>query len=84
MIPVQAAFCLISSKPGVAHGTNLDSRLSKSIRCSHCDEQYTVQYQRDDMGRVQDYEAKLLSTGQQKVDESHSSGHAPIISIWGV
>jgi len=85
MITTQAACCLISSKPGVAHGTNLDGRLSQTVKCAHCDEKYAVQYQSGDAGRVVDYEEKLLAVAQQKVDESHSSiGHPPIISIWGI
>jgi len=85
MITTQAACCLISSKPGVAHGTTLDARLSETVKCAHCDEKYAVQYQSGDAGRVDDYEGKLLATAQHEVNESHSSlGHPPIISIWGI
>jgi hypothetical protein len=85
MITTMAACCQISSKPGVADGTNLDGRLSQTVKCAHCDEKYAVQYQSGDAGRVVDYEGKLLAVAQQKVDESHSSiGHPPIISIWGI
>jgi hypothetical protein len=85
MITTQAACCLISSKPGVANGTTLDGRLSQTVKCGHCEERYAVQYQSGDIGRIVNYEGKLIATAQQKVDESHSSlGHPPIISIWGV
>lgn len=84
MIPTQAACCLISSKPGVAHVTNLGARLSHSVKCASCDAEYSVDCEPSEFGRIKDYEEKLLMTAQQKVNESHAQGHPPIISIWGI
>jgi hypothetical protein len=84
MITTQAACCLISSKPGVAHSTTLGARLSQTVRCAECEAEYAVDYEPSDMGRTMDFERQLLSVAQQKVNASHQHGHDPIISIFGI
>jgi hypothetical protein len=85
MITTLAACCLISSKPGVGNTAGLHGYLSQRIKCDDCDVEYSVEYEPSELERIENYEEKLLSTGQQKVNESHSSiGHPPIISIWAI
>jgi hypothetical protein len=90
MITTQAACCLISTKPGVAHGTNLTGRFSEPVKCAYCDAEYRIEYVPSELGRIENYEGRLKAEAQQMVNQSHPSaadsivGHPPIISILGI
>ena len=89
MITTQAACCLISTKPGVAHGTNFAGRFSEPVKCAHCEAEYRLEFAGGEIDRVADYEARLRTEAQRKVNADHPSdansvvGHAPIISVLG-
>lgn len=71
MIPTQAACCLISLQPGVANTVSgLHEHLPQRVKCAQCDAEYSVDYEPNEVGRVENYAGKLLATAQQKVNES--------------
>jgi hypothetical protein len=90
MITTQAACCLISSKPGVSHGTTFAGRLAQPIKCAHCDAEYRIEYVPSDRRRIENYDDRLRATAQEKVNHDHPwpensiIGHTLIISIYGI
>ncbi len=86
MIPTQAACCLISSQPGVVNSVaGLHTHLDQRVKCIECDAEYSVDYDPNEIGRVENYADKLLAVARQRINESHSPiGHPPIISVWGI
>lgn len=90
MITTQAACCLISAKPGVAHGTTFTGRFSKPVKCAHCDAEYRLEYAGGEIERIENYESRLRARAQRMVNADHSSNarstevHTPIISVLGL
>jgi hypothetical protein len=85
MIVIQAACCLISSKPGVAHSTTLREKLERKIRCAYCDAEYRIEYNPVDRP-IESYENLLIVAAQKRVDHDHPPeasfmGHTPILGI---
>ena len=89
MITTEASCCLISTKPGVAHGTNFSRRFSGPVKCTHCDAEYHLEYSGGEIERIDSYESRLRAEAQRRVNADHPSdaetiiGHTPIISVLG-
>jgi len=88
MITTQAACCLISTKPGVANGTNYTGRFSEPVKCAYCDAEYRLEYAGGEIHRMANYESRLRAEAQRKVNADHPEAgsivpHSPIISVLG-
>ena len=89
MITTEAACCLISTKPGVAHGTNFTGRFSEPVKCAYCNAEYCLEYSGGEIGRIDNYESRLRAVAQWRINADHPSdadsiiGHTPIISVLG-
>lgn len=86
MIPTQVACCLISSRSGVVNSVaGLHEHLDQRVKCSECDAEYSVDYDPNELGRVENYADRLLAVAKQRIKESHSPvRHPPIIGLWGI
>jgi len=90
MITTNAACCLISTKPGVANGTNFTGRFSEPVKCEYCDAQYRLEYAGGEIYRIANYESRLRVEAQKMVNADHPSdpnsiiGHTPIIGVMGL
>jgi hypothetical protein len=90
MITTNAACCLISTKPGAAHGTNYTGRFSEPVKCAHCDAEYRLEYAGGEIERIGNYESRLRAEAQRRVNADHLTngvsivGHTPIMSVMGL
>jgi hypothetical protein len=81
---IQAACGLISSKPGVANTTNLTGHLPETVKCTICGAEYHVDYNPNDLARVQEYEPKLRDEAQRLINADHGRsrvGHTGFIHV---
>jgi hypothetical protein len=90
MITTNAACCLISTKPGVAHSTSYTGRFLEPVKCAHCDAEYRLEYAGGEIERIGNYESRLRAEGQRRVNDDHLTngvsivGHTPIMSVMGL
>lgn len=90
MITTEAACCLVSSKPGVAHTTNLMGRFAGLVECRHCDAEYRMEFASNEEARIDRYESRLRTAAQKMINADHIAnaqsivGHTPIISVLGI
>lgn len=68
-----ATCCAAPEGPGAAHATNLLGHHPQKVRCRICEKEYSVDYNPSDLGRVADFEWRLLLAAQEAVDNNHET-----------
>ena len=68
---IQATCCEVSTRPGVAHVTNLPGHLPGILKCGQCGKEYRVDYNPYDATRIADFKNRLRAEAQRAVDASH-------------
>lgn len=88
MEPTTATACQIISYPP-HHATNFDTGCLKSVKCSHCEVEYRLDYPASEAGRLENYEARLRKAAQLHIDQDHPKEgsmvpHTAQINIFGI
>jgi hypothetical protein len=68
---ILATCCAVSNQWGVAHVTSLRGHLAGKLKCSACDQQYTVDFEEHEPLRISDFEERLRGAAQFAIDGSH-------------